>query len=302
LSLVSFRTFFFLAAFLNSGAAFAQTQFPTCSNSRATPVFIRAEGNSEQVADISFDCTSFGGTSTVFVFLSLPVTSVALGSGGLTEATLITSAGSTRGSVAGNLITFSNVQLPLGSSTLTVTNLRVDAAANGAFLTAITGSAVVSTAINNVSENTVIPSATVANAVPGIAPALGAQTFSSCAVMTSASGAAFLVRINENFPTAFKTAGGPANGSLGSEFTGNTETGYYGSTGGSSKSGDFGNAHPDPLQWGAGRRLGIRAGSGQQWGRGARADAVGNRRFLGCLAPCATRTSCRAGGDLEWRR
>ena len=151
-------------------------------------------------------------------------------SSGLTEATVITSAGSVQGTVNGTAVTFSNVPIPAGTATITITNVRI----NASLVTSptITEVALVQSGVSPFT-NFVTDATIVAMNLPGLAAGTGgSQTYSACANITPASGPAFLVKFSENFPSAFKIQGGPENSLLGAEFTANTETGYSVSAGG----------------------------------------------------------------------
>jgi hypothetical protein len=221
----TFRAGFLVVALAIGGRA----QSVTCTNATATPVTIRAEGLTEQVADVSFTCNSTGSLFNVTAFLSDVVTSAPLGSSGLTEAAIVTSAGSVLATVNGSVVASNNVPMPAGSTTVTITNVRVNATESydGATVTEsvfIGTNGLATSVFNNIS---------VALIQPGLAAGTGgSQTFAACTNMTPASGPAFLVLFGENFPTAFKTQGGPSNNTLGSEFTANTETGYFLNVGG----------------------------------------------------------------------
>jgi hypothetical protein len=224
----TFRAGFFVVAL----AIAARAQSITCTNATATPVTIRAEGLAEQVADASFTCNApvGGGPYQLTAFLSLPITSVPLGSSGLSEATVVTSEGSVQGTVTGNAVTFANVPIPSGSSTVTLTNVRVNAGSYTSAGATVTESIL---AEANGLYSSVFNNLAVALVQPGLTAGTGgSETFAACANMTPASGPAFLIPVGENFSSAFKTQGGSSNNTLGSEFTANTETGYYVSVGG----------------------------------------------------------------------
>src|SRR5439155_22556111 len=102
-----------------------------CFSALATTGLIRAEGTSEQLADLTFTCVGGGGTASMQVFLSpaLAVTSKVLDAStgattsattGATEALAITSAGTTQGVVSGSTLTFTGIVIPAGNATVTV--------------------------------------------------------------------------------------------------------------------------------------------------------------------------------------
>jgi hypothetical protein len=221
----------FLLATIHPGLALSQSN---CSAPMAVPVQIRAEGATELLADLTFTCIGSGGTANLQIFLSpsLPVTSKIVSAGtGATEATLSTSAGSTQGTVSGSAVNFLNFQLPSGTATVTVTNVRINAI-----------SLVVNGSGTRVSETLFISGPGVVAAAlapmvtgivsPGLAgPASQSAAIAACSSLSATSGPSFLVRFSESFPTAFKAQGGIANSTLGSPFTGNTENGFYISAG-----------------------------------------------------------------------
>src|SRR5439155_622654 len=90
---------------------------------------LRQEGLTEQVSDVQFTCTgTAGGPATIQVSLNANVTSKLLNSTtGATEALALTSGGAVQGIVSGQTVTFAGVQIPSGISTVTLTNIRVDA-------------------------------------------------------------------------------------------------------------------------------------------------------------------------------
>ena len=120
-------------------------------------------------------------------------------------------------------MTFTGVQIPSGAATVTITNLRVNATnlASGVSLTAavgISGAGVVATTLSTV----------LASVSAGVVKAGGSATnYTLCSPVTASGGPAFRLGFSEAFASAFKTQGGPSNSTLGSEFSANTETGFY---------------------------------------------------------------------------
>jgi hypothetical protein len=207
----------------------------TCSGPTAGANLIRNESTTDQVADLSFTCAGGTGlTTNILVFASLPVTSKVLTTTGTawTEAlVLVNGVASAQGVVSGSQITFSNVTLPVGASTVLITNIRVNSTSlsvGSGTPPAVTESVFISGAGANAAALAATP---VAYVLPGLATSKDSGVSSAvvCAAITTAApnNAGFTVNLNENFPTAFKIAGTAAsNGATGSEFTGNTETGY----------------------------------------------------------------------------
>src|SRR3981081_1683982 len=112
-------------ALVFAGVAFGQA---TCAAPTSQTNIIRAEGTTEQVAQLTFTCTvptggtapTVAGTGTAQVFLNpaLPVTSKVLStSTGATEAIITVNGGTpVQGTVSGSTINFSGIALPAGSS------------------------------------------------------------------------------------------------------------------------------------------------------------------------------------------
>jgi hypothetical protein len=124
-------------ALVFAGVAFGQA---TCAAPTSQTNIIRAEGTTEQVAQLTFVCTvaagattpAVGGTATAQVFLSpaLPVTSKVLNtSTGATEASITVNGGPVvAGTVSGSTINFSGIVLPAAPTlTFVVSNVRVNA-------------------------------------------------------------------------------------------------------------------------------------------------------------------------------
>ena len=105
----------------------------TCYQASASPAMIRGEGGTEQVADLQIVCSGSGGSANLQLYFSptVPLTSKLLdATTGATEAKAITSGGSVRGVLTGgSSLLFTAIPVPAGTSTITVTNVRVDATA-----------------------------------------------------------------------------------------------------------------------------------------------------------------------------
>jgi hypothetical protein len=220
------------AALMFAGMAFGQD---TCSGPTAGANLIRNESTTDQVADLTFSCTAGGGgLVNILVFESLPVTSKVLTTTGTawTEALAIVNATGTsvQGTVSGSQITFSGVTLPAGATTVTITNIRVNATSlsvGSGTPPAVTESVFISGAGANAAALAATP---VAYVLPGLATSKDSAVANSvvCSnIIPGSNNSNFTVNFNENFPTAFKVAGtAVTNAVIGSEFTGNTETGY----------------------------------------------------------------------------
>jgi len=259
--MVNFTKIFGLAgaAIVFSGLAYGQA---VCTAPAAVGLgIIRAEGTTEQVAQLSFICTTVAanvaGTASLQIFMSpaLPVTSKVLNTGtGQTEIVVTVNGGAqVNATVSGSTINFSAIPLGAlgagGSYTFLVSNVRVNA-------TSLTvGSGVPPTVAElgfiSGSASTISPAALASTQVAfaqnglgttktysvfktaaaengntfpnGAASSGGTNNFVVCnsyspkgdnAALTTAgtqAGAsmAFVVQINENFSTAFKSVGVP---------------------------------------------------------------------------------------------
>jgi hypothetical protein len=125
-----------------AGVSYGQSTVACTFASTGNPT-LRAESQTELVADTLSPCTTTGGTTTgsVVLTMSLPVTSKAgtfvssLGSTtGNSDAVLLingTGGGAYYGTVSGTQVSFSNVTFP-ASFTLQTSNIRVNASTGGA--------------------------------------------------------------------------------------------------------------------------------------------------------------------------
>lgn len=217
----------------------------------ANAVFLRAEGKTEQVADMTFKCdtsTALAGVSTmsVTVYLSPAVTisSVKVGSGGgaVNETTASASVNGgaatvTNGTISANSVSFT-VATPAtvaGTMAITITNIKIDATA------VATGSGVPT----SITETVFVGGTGAVPAVLGTTPSVafvtagigsiktsGTTANAICNAITSAA-ANFSVGFTEGFGNALKLGGTAAgNAVLNSWFTGNTETGFGVTAGG----------------------------------------------------------------------
>ncbi len=231
------------AAMMFSGMAFGQHMCQTTgAGMTAAAAFIAAEGQTELLPTLSITCSAgpdvvAGNQANIQVYLSPAVaitSAVVTTSTGATEATATASTGgSVSGIVSGASITFSGIPISSGTTSFTITNIRVNATAIpvtvGQPPTAISAQAFVSGANVTPGPTTSIP---VAYALNGLTPSkeyqtAGTQTpgkvlingasisvFGVCNSINSTGAATpnFYVSINEGFQNAFKTAAHQASG------------------------------------------------------------------------------------------
>jgi hypothetical protein len=119
-----------------SGLAYGQI---TCTYTTPTATLIRAEGLTEQLPSVVINCPANAGAITVTLqdFVSLPVTSKILNpTANVSEAIVVGSAplvaAGQLGVVSGNTITWTFTIPPGGASTVTVSNVRVNASSGAA--------------------------------------------------------------------------------------------------------------------------------------------------------------------------
>jgi hypothetical protein len=251
-------------AFVFAGLSYGQVNCNAPVGPTANAFLVRAEGTTEQTADITLTCTNTSGAATVAstaniqVFISIPVTSKVLATtganAGLTEALAISGGVVNQQGLiggGGTSLIFNGVTIPatgIGASfTIVLTNIRV----NASTLAVGTGAPPAITASIFMSGPGVVASASnpvqVAFAQSGIAPTKSFKTTGGAPVYTAATsgtnafvicnainpvagptaGVLNVVQVAENFASAFKAQGSAAsNGAVGSEFTNNTETGF----------------------------------------------------------------------------
>ena len=229
-----------------TGVSFGQSLNCTTSQAGGTPLgapstFIRAEGQTELLPQITIQCSGAAAglgpaTLTVYLAPSISITSSLLtGSSTNTEAIATTSAGnSSPATVSGSSLTFTNIPVDAGTTSITLSNIRVNATGipttAGAAPTGITAQGFVSgTGITPGPTNT----ATVAYVTNGLKPATFGSTaatsdskiilangtnnalassttgsFGVCGSINNSTGgnanADFYVSIAENFQSAFK--------------------------------------------------------------------------------------------------
>jgi len=235
-----------------SGMAFGQVNCTTgagASAPQANAVFLRAEGKTEQVADLTFKCDTTASNTqamTVTVYLSpaVNVTSKVLATAtGLTEATADMNAGTSRtlATVSGNQVSFTIPATPAaaagGSMTIVISNIKVDATAiatGSGVPTAITetvfvgGTGAVPAVLTTTPSVAFVQAGIRAITSSGIAPAAGNPI---CGAITAAASN-FTVNFGEGFGNAFKIQGTVAgNAALNSWFANNTETGLGATSG-----------------------------------------------------------------------
>src|SRR5947209_3096526 len=200
-------------------------------------VIVRAEGQAEQVSNITFTCTNTGAAVanlTITDNVSAAITSKALGTTGYTEALLV-AAGTpvSQGQLNGtNQLTFV-VGLPTGPTTFTLTNVRVNASATTGTITemlsGITSSAsgpAVITPITTAPVSVGSPLAGLTN-VKLVTASVPTSLVLCTSYPASAPTAAMSISFSEGFGDAFKAAGtAGSNSTVPNNFTGNTETGF----------------------------------------------------------------------------
>jgi len=257
------------AATMFAGMAYGQA---TCNAAlAANPVFIRLEGLTEQVADVTATCTVAVGANpvvagqtanmTVYLSPSVPITSAVIGVGnngnnntppnettagvGVAGAPFSATAGAkVNGTITGSSVVFSGIVLPAiavgGTVNLTVTNIKVNA-------TTIAGGTGIPTAVSEqvfFAGTGLVPTVSnvtaVAYAQSGLANVKVNNAFSNpiCSAISAntsgknGDGQNFQVQFGKGFASAFKIQGGAANVNIGSEFANGTETGFYVATNG----------------------------------------------------------------------
>jgi len=243
-------------ALVFAGVAFGQNATVTGGTASQTPL-VRVEGTTELVGEYTFTVTgTASATINILDILSLPVTSKVLQTSGVayTEAVAVVAGSGIayQGTVSGSQVTFSNVVIPAGGSSVTIANVRVNATSltvgsgtppaitESAFVSgvgvnsAVTSSAPVAYAFTGLSAQTVYKALPVTSSSnKGVNPFLVCQGYKAS---VSGAGLVGYIDVGENFATAFKGQGPgapgglPTNGTLGSEFTNNTETGYVPTT------------------------------------------------------------------------
>lgn len=237
------------AVVLTAGGLNAQS---TCSSAiPSAQAFLRAEGLTEQVGDLSIICTGPGGSANVQIFLSpaIPITSQNLSTGttAYTEALAVTTAGAVQGVIdpAGTSITFSGLTIPAvggGTTSILITNIRVNASTIAlgptpppavkeiAFVSGVGVRPAVlpATTVAYVSQALGVQSLTGVTATPPFGvPSTGAPgNIPGCSTLTPAFPS-FYVKFGEATANAFKQRGSSfSNGSVGAWSSLNSETGY----------------------------------------------------------------------------
>jgi hypothetical protein len=240
-------------------AGFANAQY-TCGTPNSASTLMRAEGQTEQTADLTIVCSTSNtglavavGTANISLTVSpaLAITSKVLGTVAsvvYTEALAIQGASLVQGVVTGTgTMSFSGVPTPacaaatFCSFNVTITNVRVNATSLGAGPVSITESALVTA---GGAPATVNPTLVAATAVGIVLNGLSAATASgvngnlNICTAYAALTAAMTVNFRENFTSAFKQQGSVAtvagtnfavnNSTLGNWVAAinNTETGY----------------------------------------------------------------------------
>ncbi len=198
-----------------------------------SPALVRAEGTTELLAELALSCQGTGGTATfqITTTAGVPITSKVL-NGAVTEAALVTTSGTTLGTIdsTGTVITFSGVTVPAGTATLTIANIRVNASVLGAGASPVPVLEVItSTGVPTVTLPAAVGFALTSLASPSIS---GAGSFAGCGVINAATGPAFTIQAGELFGGFFKVQQSALNSTLGSGYATSTETGFLVSSGG----------------------------------------------------------------------
>jgi len=123
------------AVMMFTGAAYGQNLCSTTTTASLTAPagasFIRSEGQTELLPSLTVTCSAAGvatGAANVALYLSpaVAITSKVL-SGSTTEATAVLNGAAVQGIVIGSSVSFSNVPFVAGATTVTITNVRINA-------------------------------------------------------------------------------------------------------------------------------------------------------------------------------
>jgi hypothetical protein len=237
-----------------TGLAFGQA---TCT-AGANAVFVRSESNDDQVADTTLTCNSgVAGVGvnqtmnmTVYLSPSVNITSANIGTSSTPVSEAVAGLGvqggtltaAKNGSVSGNSVSFSGINIgggagipPSTAFTVTITNIKIAAstvATSSGVPTGISETIFLSgTGVTPAAITTASAVAYVTSGLSGIKSS-GANPNPLCNATNTFNGAGtetanFSIAFAEAFPNSFKIQGSPAqDGTLGSEFTLHTETGY----------------------------------------------------------------------------
>jgi hypothetical protein len=244
-------------------AGLANAQY-TCGSASSPSTLIRAEGQTEQTADLTIVCSTSATTGaavnpgtaniTLSVSPALAITSKVLGTSSgtsYTEALAIPTTGGlaapygalttpVQGVVTGTgtmlfsgVVTPSCAALTLCNFEITITNVRINATSVGAGPVSISESALVTQGGDPATVNpTLVPATAVAIVLNG----LGTNSLSATSSLspflicqTSTNVLATTVKFQENFTSAFKTQGATVSNEVLGAWTAsnlNTETGY----------------------------------------------------------------------------
>ena len=244
------------------GTARAQPNV-SCNTQQQTIALIRNEGATEQIGDYVFQCLNTGSQTTITVSATIASNAgVSIASkvlnGTTTEAALqiftpapiggVSSTATYLGTTSSGVVTFSGVPLPQSVSvssyvpfTLTITNIRVNAAENALGDSFSESVSVSGTGVTPVTFN--------ATPVALVEQGLGAQSITGvfnppvCSSF-NATGPVFTAHFGEGAatPAAFKKQGGTGNSTIGSwePANNNTETGFSVSSGSTSNTANSG--------------------------------------------------------------
>jgi hypothetical protein len=198
-------------------------------------VFVRGEGTAELVGDLVLSCTG-GNALPMDIRVSLSP-AVAITSrtvdgqseivAGLNATSTSFAPGVVHGVISNNNVTFTGVPTASGSYTITITNIRVNAASlslSGVPI-AISGTVLISGAATTPAYLDPVNVAYATNGL-SVSQSASAPSYPVCHDIT-ATTPVFNVQFGEAYSSAFKIQGSAeSNSSLGSAFTSSTETGF----------------------------------------------------------------------------
>jgi len=193
-----------------TSAAFGQATL-AATPVTATAGFIRAESKTEQLPPITVNLTGavVGSVSLqVYIAPGLTITSQSTGTPAVSETLATTNDGAfVNGTVSGSTVTFSNLATTAATTSITVTNIRVDASALAVASGVPTG-VTEQIFLNGVNATPgVAAPVTVAYALNGLAAATSSAVNTTNTICAGATAGTlqFNILIPENFAKAFKT-------------------------------------------------------------------------------------------------
>jgi hypothetical protein len=220
------------AAAIYAGTAFGQTaSLGGGGGINSVPTFVRAEGLTELLPPTSVLINnSTAGTVSVSltVYLSPALTITSQSKSGTSETTAVSSLGTVNGTVSGSQVLFTGIQIPVGGSTVAISNIRVNAStlvvgsgiptavtetiflqgATGVVTPAVTPAAIVAYAQNGLAAGSV----TVPNSTSTVTVPYPISTSNTTCAGASNSSASYSVTFAESFVGAFKTMAGESGG------------------------------------------------------------------------------------------